>query len=314
MQIPRLNHTLHFYRYVVDLGMPLPVYHAAKKIAEILGWEFRYPDQNRGKSRVRIIDFPEAQLVGVFVVAVKVLYPFDGVERVPHGLEELGSVVLDWERWSGATEKYDRKLGRATEGRLGYEGAMSVTEDDVLRMSEERIDEYLDWYAGSYMNDSPVAGRSREAEFRKYLLDTFPVERSVKGDVVEDESVNEKAKMKRLNGVISSMIPRRVVSAQDEDESMAKVLRPGEGYKRYRKVGELPPIAEQFYEAVAKLVGFNLEMLIRTVFLTEMKLEKWMLEEERKGRPKRKYRSKLRSKGKQKVEEGAGDASISSEE
>jgi RNA polymerase I-specific transcription initiation factor RRN7 len=163
------------------------------------------------------------------------------------------------------------------------------------------------------MNDEPVTERSRDADFRRYLLDTFPVERSGKEEIVEDEQVKDKAKMKRLNEVISSMIPRRAISAQEEEEGMAKVLRPGEGYKRYRQVGDLPPIAKQFYEAVAKLVGFDLDMLIRAVFLTERTLEKWILNEKRKVKPKRKYISKLRGKGKQKVEEEAGDASTPSE-
>lgn len=313
MQIPRLNYTLHFYRYIVDLGLPLPVYHAAKRIAEIVGWEFKYPDQKRVTTRLRIVDFPEAQLVGAFVVAVKLLYPFDGVERVPHGRGELGAVVLDWEKWSSATEKFDRKVEKTMEGRLGYEDAMRVTEDDVLGMSDEKIDEYLDWYAKSYMNDQPVTERSREADFRRYLLDTFPVERSRKEEIVEDEQVKDKAKMKRLNEVISSMIPRQAISAQEEEEGMAKVLRPGEGYKRYRKVEDLPPIVKQFYAAVAKLVGFDLDMLIRAVFLTEVTLEKWILNEKRKREPKRKYVSKLRGKGKQKVEEDIGDTRTSSE-
>lgn len=309
MQIPRLNFHLHLHRYIIDLGMPLPVYAAAKRIAEILGWGFEYPDPMKRRGRLRIVDFPEAQVAAVFVVAVKILYPFDGWVRHPHSAEELGSVGIDWGVWSEATTRYEKGIKGQ---RLGYEGAMRVTEEDVQGMSEERIDEYLDWYRGSYMNELNVTERSREAEFRKYLLQTFPVERNGKESGEKDDEAMEEAKVERLNRVVSSMVPREVVA--DKDEDRASVLRPGQGYKRYRKVEDMLPVAKQFFEAAAKLVGFDLNMLMKAVFLTEVKLETWMVKEKWKEHGKRKYTYKKRNKRKRKVEEGVEDATTSEDE
>ncbi len=53
-------------------------------------------------------------------------------------------------------------------------------------------------------------------------------------------------------------------------------------YIRYRSKADLTGHAKDFYKAAAKFIGFDLDMLVRTVFLTELKLEKWMVEEKKK--------------------------------
>lgn len=79
----------------------------------------------------------------------------------------------------------------------------------------------------------------------------------------------------------------------------SKVNRPGELYKRYRTVEELPEMAKAFYEVAGKFtlvalstsetdiraasnVGISLKMLVRGVFQHEVKLESWIVTERNK--------------------------------
>ena len=322
---PPLNWHLHFYRCITDLALPLPVYQTAKRVSGLLGWDFGYPppkvdsereegmEEGQGK-RSKIVDFPEARLVATLVVVVKLLYPFDGVERHPERSDEPAAAVLDWDVWSKAARDYEkaveRQMKKGTGQSMSYEDAMKVSEDDVLNLTEEKLDAYLEWYGKTWMNrDGPVTERSRDKEFRRYLLDTFPVDgpsESVEQQEMqsgeeagEEDLAREKAKMRRVKRVMESMVPRYAVPEnEEEDDGEEQVLRPGMGYRRYRSKEELAGHAKEFYEAVAKFVGFDLDMLIRAVFLTELKLEKWMVEEKKNERIRN-------GKGKEK-EKGSG--------
>jgi len=302
VRLPPLNAPLLLHRAVADLALPLPAFAAARALPHLLGWAFGWPEGG-GARRARVVDYPDARLAGVLVVAVKLLYPFEGGERCVAGAAEMAAAVVDWSVW-----------GERVRGPSGYEWAMGVREEDVLGMSGEQVDEYLDWYAESYMNDERVVERGKQADFRRYLLETFPVEKSGKDGGEEDQQRMEKAKMKRLNKVISTMKVQPIVTDEQEEKGLSKILRPGENYKRYRNAEELPLHAKKFYEAVAKWVGFDLNMLINAVFLTEIALEKWMNKEKQKENGAERQRSKTSSKGKQKVTERSdGDSMTSSE-
>ena len=303
---------------MTDLALPLPIYETAKQVGSLLGWDFAYPSSNantgregegededeeeqegkrREVKRVRIIDFPEAQLIAVLVVAVKLLYPVDGVVRYPEHADEPAAAVLDWNVWSKATEDYEKAVAKQSKKKTGrsmsYEEAMKVSEDDVLGLSEEMLDTYLEWYGSTWTDkDDTVMGRSRDKEFRSYLLDTFPVDDPSESagqqevqsgeEAGEEDLAREKAKMRRMKKVMEGMVPRNAVPDNEKGDEQEQVLRPGMGYSRYKSKQELAGHAKDFYEAAANFIGFDLDMLIRAVFLTELKLEKWMVEETKK--------------------------------
>ena len=57
---------------------------------------------------------------------------------------------------------------------------MQIQEKDVLGMSDDKLDDYMDWY-GSVFAEETVREKGRigkEAEFRRALLRIFPVERA----------------------------------------------------------------------------------------------------------------------------------------
>lgn len=87
--------------------------------------------------------------------------------------------------------------------------------------------------------------------------------------------------------------------ARVDDGGSQDIVRPGEKYRRYRTVEELPESAKAFFEIAGKLlflndvfvlsltdvarnIGTSIEKMVHGVFTTEIQLEKWMLDERRK--------------------------------
>ena len=93
---------------------------------------------------------------------------------------------------------------------------------------------------------------------------------------------------------------QKPVPVQDEEaEAEEAVVRPGELYRRYRTVDELPENARAFYKLAGKRphwptmmsianimaateAGTSLEKLTRAVFVTEVMIDDWMLSDRKK--------------------------------
>jgi RNA polymerase I-specific transcription initiation factor RRN7 len=162
---------------------------------------------------------------------------------------------------------------------------MQVQEKDILDMSEEKLDDYMDWY-GSVFAEETVREKGRvgkEAKFRRALHRLFPIERSVQNASDEmdvDKETEPMPEDERLRKVQSSLRPTRVKADVKSDEP--RVKRPGNSYKRYRNAGELDGYAREFYEEAASLVALPLSSLVKCVFILERRLEKWESSERRK--------------------------------
>ena len=103
----------------------------------------------------------------------------------------------------------------------------------------------------------------------------------------------------RLRLVQDSLIVQKPVF-DDEDGKSGHVTRPGELYRRYRTVEELPENAKPFYNKagrssppllperksnlwIARSIGITLPGLVRAVFQTEVRLESWNLAERKRN-------------------------------
>lgn len=155
-----------------------------------------------------------------------------------------------------------------------------VTEKDVMNMTGEQLDEYMDWYERTFVDESRAEEKARGLP--KQLLDMFPTGRIDGSDptpyshdrmaVEEQETVN-----KRLNMVMGKLRLRPVVSDDPEDSTGTNgdSTQIGTFYKRYRKVEDLTPHARAFHEAVAEAIGVRLETLLLAVGQVERRLVKW---------------------------------------
>lgn len=287
IRFPPINFPLVCLRCVKELALPLDMYPSVARLARLVNYNFTFPDMEHTRY-ARKTSLPMDQLAALLVVATKLSYPFDGKPRVPKSATEPAALVIDWAKWneimSGQPEK-NRSKSRKSKRKssksgkpFGFAEAMAVKESDVMNMSRDQMDKYLDWY-GQVWTSNEVIAHEKDAEFRKEMLAMFPVDTSKEaepwGEGVQD--VEDDLITARLQAVMASLKIREPVSDADADHG---INRPGSYYKQWRREEDLTEYGKQFAEAVSKLVGVSLERLIRVVFQTEMKLRVWIKEQE----------------------------------
>lgn len=283
MATPPVNHILVLYRWIRSLALPLEIYSATLRLAKLLEIAFVYDVQAKRSSRYRILQYAEPRLMGALVIATKLLFPLDNIKRYPKNPTELSALTMDWSNWSKSRAEYNDTIKSRTP--LGYQEAMLVQEKDILDMSDDKLDQYMDWY-GSVFAEETVREKGRigkEAEFRRALLRLFPVDRPAQStsDAMDVDAVQESIpEDERLRKVQSSLRPTRVKPNVRSTEP--EVSRPGNSYRRYRNVGELEGYAKEFYDEAASLVALPLNSLVKCVFILEKRLEKWENSERKK--------------------------------
>ncbi|KAK7518074.1 ubiquitin family-domain-containing protein [Phyllosticta citriasiana] len=226
MGLPPLNYPLVLFRYLKDLTLPLEVYAAVLNLAKLVGCDFCFPDFD-ARRRLRLSDLPEAQVASLTVVAVKLLFPWDAVERHPYSASDLGAMKLDWDAWTKASSDLDGL--RTAPGRLKFEKAIQVAERDVMRMEGQELDDYLNWYEGMFV-DPDMENLPRVDEFRRSLFKMFPTGQPAgMGREPPPSGPDEKsmadAQDEGIRAVQGAMKPCDAVPAAAEDAD--RVWRPG---------------------------------------------------------------------------------------
>jgi len=261
MIFPPLNAPLVMFKHIRDLGLPLEIYPAARRLATLLGVEFSYPVVQNDVHRV--FPHPEIQLMSLIIVATKLSQPFDNIARHPESDSDPTVLKVDWTKW------YEIMAEDPSEGlRKGEE--INVTDVEVFNMSGKELDDYLDWYQRTWTDD-------RDSKMAKQILDLFPL-----GDLPhqEDEDSDHERRKDRVKAVQETLLLQKPLASQDNDEKKG-ISRPGELYKRYRNIEELPDDARRFYELAAKNVAISLHILVRCVFRTESHLQRWAMEDKK---------------------------------
>ena len=209
---------------------------------------------------------------------MKLYHPFDESTRHVRSLADSAALTVDWAVWADTQSSHNVRV--ADEPHLERGSEISVTEKDVMSMQGEQLDEYLDWYERTYVDDSRAEGKSHGLP--KQLLDMFPTGRTDGSSPTpykyDQISVQEQDAIdKRLQMVTGKLHLRNVVTDDSEDPIGVHEdsIQVGIFYKRYREAKDLTPHAKAFHEAVAKAIGVRLETLILAVGQVERKLVKW---------------------------------------
>ncbi|KAF2198113.1 hypothetical protein GQ43DRAFT_465882 [Delitschia confertaspora ATCC 74209] len=272
---PPLNHPLLLFRYLKGLALPLEVYGATIKLAEYLECDFSMSTERKGRMSIR--DIPEARLISLLVVCVKLFYPFDDRRRYPKTLSEPAATVLNWSEWSKHIDASKDSAGSLY--KVAAEDLMKVKEKDVFTMNENILDQYLDWYQRTWI-DERAGGQSKDSDFQIALQDMFPIDTAANTqqsssytDINKDGGV---AELETLKAVHTSLKPRTARTRCEDEEPP---LRPGNNYKHYRKPEDLPNMARRFYEEAARISGLSLSMLTMAVFFMERRVQKWSVEQ-----------------------------------
>lgn len=272
---PPLNAPLLLYKQIRNLSLPITLHLKTLEISRLLLITFAFPLPS---FRQQISSLPEIQLICLLIITVKLYHPFDGFTRHVRSLADSAVLTIDWATWVDVQSSH--KLHATGEAHVERGSEINVTERDVMDMTGEQLDDYMDWYERTYVDESRVEEKARGLP--KQLLDMFPIGRTDGSSptpynydqmaVKEQETID-----KRLNVVMGKLRLRNVVPDNPEDSAgvHGDSTRIGSFYKRYRKVEDLTPHAKVFHEAVAEAIGVRLESLILAVGQVERSLVKW---------------------------------------
>ncbi len=223
------------------------------------------------KNRQRVSSLPEISLIGFLVIATKLYHPFDGDRNPRHArsLTDPAALTIDWAAWVSAQQDQDARLH--PEGNLLRGSEINVTEEDVMKMTGEELDQYMDFYERTFIDEERAKTKSRGLP--EQLLDMFPTGRldgssPAEYTYKEQEEKEETFREKTLDAVTGSLKLRAITSEDSGDP----VPRIGSFYKRYRKVEDLDGCARVFHEKVAQIAGIKVETLLLAVGQLERKL------------------------------------------
>lgn len=246
---------------------------AFRTTADLLLVDFAFPLPGH---RPNVSSMPEVMLLSILIVAVKLYYPFDDMARSVTSLSDPAILTIDWKAWVEAHRKHEIRL--RDKDRLPRGTEATISEADVMTMSGKRLDDYLDWYERTWIDDERAGEKPRGLP--KQLLDMFPTGRPA-GDTPEpyshaEEEDKERQSLEQMSAeVIANLQIRDVVQETAEDDSEIDTHRVGSYYKRYRRLNDLTPNAKVFYQAVATRAGISLETLVSGVLQVERKLMIW---------------------------------------
>lgn len=242
-----------------------------RQIAKLLDIDFAFP---KTRPRQKITSLPEVTLVALLVIAVKVYYPFDAIDRHPRSAIDLGVMTVDWDRWCEAQRDYDSR--ETANGHFERGNEIKVEEKDVFDLSGDQMDQYLDWFEKTWVDEERA--RNHPRGYPEQLLDMFPTGRQDPGPArpatQEENQADDEALERKLRTMQEHMKVRKVISDRDAKKSRLPVNRIGSYYKRYRKVEDLSDKARHFHKMAASLVAMKLTSLLVAVMQIEQKLIK----------------------------------------
>ncbi|KAL9118470.1 MAG: hypothetical protein Q9187_004987 [Circinaria calcarea] len=282
---PALNYPPLMLQYIQRLALPLDIHTVVNRISNLLSCTFTFPKPG---SRQRLSSLPEIQLICMLVVAVKLYHPFDNLQRALNSSTEMGLLTIDWDTWNGARKVYDADAN--PDGRLTRDKDITMTERDVFNMSALQMDDYLDWYEKTWIDDEDKDHHARALPDQ--LLNMFPTGRldgSTATTIDEDEETrkDQGKVLDKLEVTQKNLMVRDVILEATERKQAEPVRRIGSSYKQYRGIEDLTAQAKAFYEATASIVGVSLPTLVKAVYRMETALRRWRDEQEKKQRRER---------------------------
>ena len=249
----------------------MPTYQAVRSIASLVSADFAFPIPSRHQ---RVSNFPEILLVSLIVVVVKLYYPLDKIDRSVESLKHPATLSIDWSSWVDAKMQQESHLKEGEHLRRGTE--INVTESDVMNMSGEQLEDYLDWYERTWVYDERTEQKARGLP--KQLLEMFPTGRQDGSfartyDYRIETEKQHQHRDQRVQETMNNLKLRQILNDEREDEGGR--MRIGSMYKRYRSAEDLTPFATAFHAAAASAVGIKLETLLTAVLQVERKLIVW---------------------------------------
>ncbi|KIW94805.1 uncharacterized protein Z519_04782 [Cladophialophora bantiana CBS 173.52] len=299
MIMPPINRNLILFSYIRQLALPLEVYSAALRLNIVTKYDFCYADPTKSSQTTRRqpTTYPESQLIALVVVATKFLFPFDSetVKRYPQDPNDPTTLHVNWPAWLEAKANFNKQTAAGDDHNALKPGSeIHVTDNDVLDMTDQQLDQYMDWYQQTWITGKHAAhsDQAKEQGIEKDILDMFPlhdVPERVK-TLAENRKADEEEDSRlraRIVEVQSSLKSRRAISLEEESERGLDILRPGSRYPRYPKIEDLDrepdggAVVKAFHEEAAETACLSVKALLLAVNRTEEKVEQWLVDRRR---------------------------------
>ncbi|KAF2154082.1 hypothetical protein K461DRAFT_277151 [Myriangium duriaei CBS 260.36] len=264
ISFPPLNYHLVLWRHMQALLLPLEIYPCTLRLAALLNISFNYHATNPFPTSS--LSLPEQRLTALLVIATKLLFPLDSRSRPPRKPTDPAALQMDWPRWAALVRSRNSKEDQSI-----FQTALDTTEQDVLHMSEQRLDEYIAWFGGMYASESTSKAGNAQAPLTRALMGLFPAPASGMGEQAAEQEIGG-VDNSGVREVQAALKPVRVLADAGGEEA---VDRPGSGYARFYTAGELDKTAREVYTYVARETGTELDVLVRDVFALERGLERF---------------------------------------
>lgn len=273
MAPPVPNVPLILYRWLRELMLPVEVYAASNRLARVLDVPFEFELSPKATSILNQ-QYPEARLMGIVVVATKLLFPLDDLDRYACSETDLSVMCMDWKEWARQNAAA-RESARGDQA-LSFAQSFNFDEEQCHSAGDDELDAYLDWYQDNIATEEiRERGRAgKDAELRRAMFAMFPSkeERSNQPPTQRRTPADDQAAVDaRLRKVQGKLRPRAVL---DPNSSEGEVRLLGSCYRRFRDAGELSGVVKEFYERAAELAGLPLDGMVQVVFAMERKMQK----------------------------------------
>lgn len=244
-----------FSSYPTD-QCPVEIYVHVRAMTRLLNLNFSF---NLNKKRFMLLDHPDVLLIACVVFSTKLLYPFDGEERLPASYRDPSSIQMDWDKWRGLMRDV------ASEG-LERREINELRPEDIWTLSDRKIDDYLDWYEETQIKEGTETIEMREL---------FPLA--------------QRQRQVARQGLTEEQIDERLSTVQTHTKSVAPSttgyeLRIGDNHAVYRSVNDLSDTAKAFYTKAAGISGLSLGKLVKAVYSLELRVSLWAAEEKKAAR------------------------------
>jgi hypothetical protein len=236
--IPPLNYPPILWKYVTAMSFPLETYSIATRIANLLRLkEFGFTPEMRGEKKG---GYPDAKLMALLIVACKL--GFD--------LEKTS----EWKDWANASEEEEVRD-------KGFEND-DIGEDDILMMSDEKLDDYMDWIQSKWIDDN-----LKSTGTKTIFLANVTGKKRIPDGILS---------MFPLNPLTTMATPEDPPPSSDGYMLLQpKNGRHAEHYRIYRTSAITPPVLRRMTLRGASLIGVEEETLRYSIRWIESKLNKW---------------------------------------
>jgi len=241
VKFPSLNHPPILWKYVNTLAFPIETYVIAMRVAGLLKMdEFRLADQEKNWAKKG--GPPESRLMALLIVACKLGYDIEN--------------MAEWKEWAKPTQEELNKDHEAENDDLD--------EKDILEMSDEKLDRYLDWVQTTWIDedDENLRGRSFSSQLTadekgripREILNMFPLE-----PVKSQRTVPSPPSLS--SNLFAAILPKSGPHT--------------ENYTIYPTSATPPPILNRITLRAATTIGIDVNTLRYSIRWIESNLNRW---------------------------------------